>query len=104
MRIFIVLVLVGLAGVRGTAEQSRTTPNPCVQGGNQTPRLPPMDEAPSRPEFDRSSGGTLWSHVRLGDGRTGYIWHAYVRSPVDYRTLFNLSDGRWRMTAFVSGD
>ena len=54
--------------------------------------------------IDRSSGGTLWSHVRLGDGRTGYIWHAYVRSPVDYRTLFNLSDGRWRMTAFVSGD
>jgi len=224
VRLFIVLVLVGLAGVRGTAEQSRTTPNPCVQGGNKTPRLPPVDEAPSRPEFlqyrarlqaavqrqdieaviaevdpgirlgfdasggvdafrklfgersesweelrvvlshggsfstptsfeapyvysdwpdrfdsfecaavtgrnvrlrtaprldapisttisypivrliDRSSGGTLWSQVRLGDGQQGYIWHAYVRSPVDYRALFNLSDGRWRMTAFVSGD
>ncbi len=23
-----------------------------------------------------------WSSVRLGDGRSGYIWHAYVRSPV----------------------
>jgi hypothetical protein len=45
-----------------------------------------------------------WSSVRLGDGRMGYIWHAYVRSPVDYRALFNLIDGRWRMTAFVAGD
>jgi hypothetical protein len=48
--------------------------------------------------------GDLWSHVRLGDGRSGYIWHAYVRGPVDYRALFNLIDGRWRMTAFVAGD
>ena len=46
----------------------------------------------------------LWSHVQLGDGRRGYIWHAYVRSPADYRALFALIDGRWRMTAFVSGD
>jgi hypothetical protein len=46
----------------------------------------------------------LWARVQLGDGRTGYMWHAYVRSPVDYRALFNLIDGRWRMTAFVAGD
>ena len=46
----------------------------------------------------------LWVRVRLGDGRTGYVWHAYVRSPVDHRALFNLIDGRWRMTAFVAGD
>jgi hypothetical protein len=32
------------------------------------------------------------------------MWHAYVRSSVDYRALFNLIDGRWRMTAFVAGD
>ena len=53
--------------------------------------------------IDRADG-ELWSHVRLGDGRRGYIWHAYVRSPADYRALFALIDGRWRMTAFVSGD
>jgi hypothetical protein len=51
-----------------------------------------------------ATGGELWSRVELGDGRSGYIWHAYVRSPVDYRALFNLIDGRWRMTAFVAGD
>ena len=48
--------------------------------------------------------GELWSRVQLGDGRTGYMWHAYVRSPIDYRALFNVIDGRWRMTAFVAGD
>ena len=46
----------------------------------------------------------MWAHVQLGDGRTGYIWDAYVRSPVNYRALFNRIDGRWRMTAFVEGD
>jgi len=50
------------------------------------------------------AAGQLWSRVQLGDGRTGYMWHAYVRSSVDYRALFNLIDGRWRMTAFVAGD
>jgi hypothetical protein len=48
--------------------------------------------------------GTLWARVQLGDGRIGYMWHAYVRSPVDYRALFSLIEGRWKMTAFVAGD
>ena len=223
-RAFTVLTFVFVVGLRASGEQSRTTVNPCVQGGSKTPRLLPVDEASSKPDFlayrsrlqaavehrdvnavveaadpgirlgfdasggidalrkmfaersesweelravlahggsfstpaafeapyvysdwpdrldsfecaavtgrnvrlraapsldapvtttisypivqlqNRTAGGTLWSHVRLADGHTGYIWHAYVRSPVDYRALFNLSDGRWRMTAFVSGD
>ena len=45
-----------------------------------------------------------WYRVQLGDGRTGYVWHTYVRSPVDYRAIFTRSGGRWRMTAFVAGD
>jgi hypothetical protein len=48
--------------------------------------------------------GEMWSQVQLGDGRRGFVSGAYVRSPVDYRALFNLVDGRWRMTAFVAGD
>ena len=52
----------------------------------------------------RGSTEKQWSHVQLGDGRMGYVWHAYVRSPVDYRALFNLENGRWWMTAFVAGD
>jgi hypothetical protein len=54
--------------------------------------------------LNQAADEKLWVRIRLGDGRTGHVWHAYVRSPVDYRALFNLIDGRWRMTAFVSGD
>jgi hypothetical protein len=45
-----------------------------------------------------------WMRIKLRDGRTGYISSRYVRSPVDYRALFNKIDGRWWMTAFVAGD
>jgi hypothetical protein len=45
-----------------------------------------------------------WTAVELQGGRTGYIASRYVRSPIDYRALFNKIDGRWRMTAFVAGD
>lgn len=54
--------------------------------------------------MEPAAPGQLWSRVQLGDGRTGYMWHAYVRSSTDYRALFNLIDSRWRMTAFVAGD
>lgn len=53
--------------------------------------------------IEPASGG-MWSRIQRGNGRTGYMWHAYVRSPVGYRALFNLIDGRWKMTAFVAGD
>ena len=49
-------------------------------------------------------GDSEWARIKLRDGRTGYISSRYVRSPVDYRALFNKVDGRWRMTAFVAGD
>jgi SH3 domain-containing protein len=223
VKTFIALALVAVVGLRAAAEQPRTTNNPCMDKGNPHPRLLPVDEGPSSPDFfnyraqlqmaverrdvdalieasdsgirlgfdasggadalrkrfaDRSeswdelrtvlarggrftsptsfsapyvysnwperfdsfecaaitgttvrvrseprldasiltsvsysivrviepAGDHLWSQVQLGDGRRGYMWHAYVRSPVDYRALFNLVDGRWRMTAFVAGD
>jgi hypothetical protein len=50
------------------------------------------------------SDDNMWAQVELGDGRTGYLWDDFVRSPVNYRAFFNLIDGRWRMTAFVEGD
>jgi hypothetical protein len=45
-----------------------------------------------------------WTRIKLRDGRTGYISAPYAWSPVVYRALFNKIDGRWRMTAFVTGD
>jgi hypothetical protein len=223
VRTFLALALTAVISLRAAAEQPRTTGNPCVAKGDTNPRLLPVDDAASKPDFlsyrvrlqmaverrdvgavieaadpgirlgfDGSGGaatlrtlfsdrpelwdelrvvlarggrfsspasfaapyvyanwpgqfdafecaavtgtnvrlrsapkldapivstmsysivrlmepapGQLWSRVQLGDGRTGYMWHAYVRSSVDYRALFNLIDGRWRMTAFVAGD
>jgi hypothetical protein len=45
-----------------------------------------------------------WRRVGLAGGRTGYIASRYVRSPIDYRALFEFKDGRWWLVAFVAGD
>ncbi len=45
-----------------------------------------------------------WTAIQLAGGRTGYVASQFVRSPIDYRALFNKINGRWRMTAFVAGD
>ena len=53
------------------------------------PRLDAPIVAPVSYSIVRLIGaGDLASYgraVQLGDGRTGYMWHAYVRSSVDYR-------------------
>lgn len=45
-----------------------------------------------------------WTKVRLQDGRTGFVRTDAVRSPIDYRAIFERKGGKWRMTAFVAGD
>jgi hypothetical protein len=45
-----------------------------------------------------------WVTVSLADGRQGYVASEYIRSPVDYRAIFNKQNGKWLMTAFVAGD
>jgi len=223
MRSFLAFAVAAAIGMQAAGAQPRSAANPCVDEANRNPRLMPMDEAPSRPEFlayrdrlqaavaqrdvdevveaadpgirlgfDGSGGrdelrrllaarpelwdelrevlalggsfpsptsfaaphvyanwpeqfdsfecaavtgthvrvrsrpaldapivatvsysivrviepaqGKLWVPIELADGRTGYMWHAYVRSPADYRALFNRRDGRWLMTGFVAGD
>jgi hypothetical protein len=47
---------------------------------------------------------TDWSKIALADGRTGYILHRQLRSPLDYRAVFEKRNGAWRMTAFLAGD
>src|SRR5688572_4165978 len=44
------------------------------------------------------------THVRLASGRTGFIASAFVRSPIDYRAIFQKTGGQWRLRAFVAGD
>ena len=48
---FVVLALVVVVGLRVSAEQPRTTANPCGQPGDRNPRLLPVDEAPSKPDL-----------------------------------------------------
>ena len=48
--------------------------------------------------------GGDWVKVRLADDRPAYVKRDEVRSPLDYRAIFQKRDGRWLMTAFVAGD
>ena len=48
--------------------------------------------------------GSPWVRVRLPDGTRGYMAQRYLRSPVDYRAIFQRHDGRWQLTALVAGD
>jgi hypothetical protein len=45
-----------------------------------------------------------WSGVRLADGRKGFVRGDQVRSPIDYRAIFEKRGGKWLLTAFVAGD
>jgi Bacterial SH3 domain len=45
-----------------------------------------------------------WIKVKLKDGQTGYVAEEFIRSPIDYRAIFEKENGRWVMTAFIAGD
>lgn len=53
------------------------------------------------PEWDFEAP---WQRIRLADGRSGYVRSEDVRSPVDYRAIFQRVGGRWRMVTFIAGD
>ncbi len=45
-----------------------------------------------------------WIAVDLADNRRGYVAREFIRSPIDYRAIFNKTNGKWLMTAFIAGD
>lgn len=45
-----------------------------------------------------------WVAIKLPGDKKGYVSSAYVRSPVDYRAIFEKVDGRWQMTVLIAGD
>jgi hypothetical protein len=47
---------------------------------------------------------TAATHVSIPSGTTGFIATPFVRSPVDYRAIFQKTGGQWRLRAFVAGD
>ena len=51
-----------------------------------------------------SGGSEDWAAIALDAGGVGYIRRAHVRSPIDYRAVFQKRNGRWEMTVLVAGD
>ena len=49
-------------------------------------------------------GSEDWAPIALDGGGTAYIRRTEVRSPIDYRAVFQKRKGRWEMTALVAGD
>jgi hypothetical protein len=45
-----------------------------------------------------------WITVEVSGNRKGYVVSEYLRSPIDYRAIFEKKDGKWLMTAFIAGD
>lgn len=46
----------------------------------------------------------LWLKVETLGGKKGFVHAKYVRSPIDYRAIFEKKNGKWKMTAFIAGD
>jgi hypothetical protein len=53
---------------------------------------------------DLHVGADVFTAVRLDGRRVGYVASAFVRSPIDYRAIFELKDEGWRMVSFLAGD
>ena len=45
-----------------------------------------------------------WARVQTLDGKVGFISEKLVRSPIDYRAIFEKRNGSWVMTIFLAGD
>ena len=45
-----------------------------------------------------------WVSVSPADDAKGYVAKEFIRSPIDYRAIFEKKDGKWQLAAFVSGD
>jgi len=53
------------------------------------------------------SGGIsnrAWEHVKLPDGRSGYVTRQYVATVADHHAGFEKIGGQWKMIFFLAGD
>ena len=83
-----------------------------VLGRNVQLRQRASTESPSVARLDYSivrlildSGNPEgWLAVQTAKGQRGYVRDDLVRGPTFMRAIFNKIDGRWRLTALVSGD
>jgi len=45
-----------------------------------------------------------WFRIKTLGGLEGFVKAEFVRSPIDYRAVFEKKRGRWVMVAFIAGD
>jgi len=45
-----------------------------------------------------------WIELKDAHGKRGFVRALDVRSPIDYRAIFEKKRGKWLMTAFLAGD
>lgn len=54
---------------------------------------------------ERCQNSCDWSLIELYSSKIqGYVCKRYLRSPIDYRAIFERINDRWLLTVFVSGD
>lgn len=49
-------------------------------------------------------GEYVWLKIETLGGKKGFVKAEYVRSPIDYRAIFEKKNGKWKMTIFLAGD
>lgn len=46
-----------------------------------------------------------WVHIRLSNGKEGYIWGKFIAKPMGFRAIFRRSgDDRWKMIALLENE
>ena len=80
-------------------------------GSSVALRAAPSDDSPLVATLDweilkteNAEAPEPWIKVRTGSGATGFVRRPEVRSPIDYRALFERKSGKWFMTALLAGD
>ncbi len=52
----------------------------------------------------RSEDKFSWLKIETLGGKKGFVSAKFVRSSIEYRAIFEKTNGKWRLGAFVSGD
>lgn len=52
----------------------------------------------------REAAPSGWQAIELADGAAGFVAASQVKSPVDYRAIFERRNGRWMLATLVAGD
>lgn len=91
----------GYAAITGTGVRVREQPNlnaPIITALSYD--IVKLDYEPSASAGSNSE----WVKIIAPNGKKGYVFGKYIRSPTDYRACFEKKQGKWMMTALIAGD